>query len=90
MPSEPADAISNMILSSSGWRGIFAEDGHEESSCRTISSAHKEIAAAAAQVFAEYLGGNKDAIIVGSDTRPTGKALADAVIHALLSIGSNV
>ena len=79
-----------MILSPSGWRGIFAEDGGEESSCRNISQTHKVIAAAAALVFSDYLSGTKGAIIVGRDTRPTGEAIADAVIRALINTGREV
>ena len=87
---EPADVISNIILSPSGWRGIFAEDGGEESSCRNISAAHKKIVAAAAFVFADCLAGTKGALIVGRDTRPTGEAMADAVIRALLKADREV
>ena len=90
MSIEPAEAISSMILSPSGWRGIFAEDGDEESPCQTISAAHEAIAAAAGQVFADYLSNTKGAIIVGRDTRPTGEAIAGAIIRALLSAGREV
>jgi len=90
------EALSRMILSASGWRGIFAEDGEEESAAPGISSSHRIIAAAAAKVFSDYLLGlpralpvekASNAIIVGRDTRPTGKATADAVLRSLLSAG---
>ena len=85
-----SDAISNLILSPSGWRGVFAEDGIEESLSGNISPAHKVILAAAAQVFADYLVNKKGAIIVGRDTRPTGEVMADAIILALLSLDREV
>jgi len=87
------EALSRMILSPSGWRGIFAGDGDEESAAPGISEAHRIIAAAAAKVFADYLAGLNvlpGAVIVGRDTRPTGEALADAVIRALLAEGREV
>jgi phosphoglucomutase len=98
-------ALDGMILSASGWRGIFAGDGDEESRTGAISEAHGIIAAAAAEVFAARLeelvkqsgnGGQtvssgsrngRALIIVGTDTRPTGPAIADAIIAALLGSG---
>ena len=90
MRMDTDDAISSMILSSSGWRGIFAGDGDEESLCPTISPAYQIIAASAAKVFAEYLSPCEGAIIVGRDTRPTGEAIARAVINACISAGREV
>jgi len=91
------ESISGMILSASGWRGIFAENGNEESSAPGISEAHKIIAAAAAKVFSDYLSKvipperlAKGIVVVGRDTRPTGEAIADAVIHSLLAEGRAV
>jgi phosphoglucomutase len=91
-------ALSGMILSASGWRGIFAEDGDEESSGSEISEAHKIIAAAAAKVFSDYLSATvptdavprKSAVIAGMDTRPTGKAVVDAAIRVLRGEGWKV
>jgi len=87
------EAFSRMILSASGWRGIFAEDGDEESPAPGISASHRVIAAAAAKVFSDYLRalyrGKRvtETVIVGRDTRPTGKAIADAVLRSLLADG---
>jgi len=88
-------ALDSMILSASGWRGIFAADGGEESPTDQISAPHRIIVAAAALVFAEYLAGGTDnkvspLVLIGSDTRPTGKAIADAMIPVLLSCGCKV
>jgi phosphoglucomutase len=86
-------ALEGMILSASGWRGIFAENGGEESRDGGIDGAHVLIAAVAAEVFAEYLkksAGDRPAVIVGIDTRPTGPAIADVMIRSLLASGCRV
>lgn len=75
-----------MILSASGWRGIFASDGNEESVSEEISEEFRTVVAAAAWVFADYLGG-KGCVFVGTDTRPTGPAIAGVVIRTLLAKG---
>jgi phosphoglucomutase len=51
-------ALDAMILSASGWRGIFSTDGDEESGTGEISAAHRLIAAGAGMVFAAYLRGD--------------------------------
>ena len=88
-----AGALAHMILSASGWRGIFAIDGDEESSSPQISREHKLIAACAARVFSDFLSNtlNKNgSIIVGKDTRPTGTAITEAVLGALIQANRNV
>jgi len=90
-----ARSLSHMIFSASGWRGIFAEDGDEESKSSVIGDAHRIIAAAAAKVFSDYTAklasqSGKGALIVGMDTRPTGSAIADAVIRSLLAENRSV
>ena len=84
------EALSKMILSASGWRTVFASDGDEESSYSAISLEHKIISAAAAKVFSEFLGEIKGAVIVGIDSRPTGEAIANAVIRSLVVCGREV
>ncbi|MFP3041075.1 phosphatidylglycerol lysyltransferase [Treponema primitia] len=85
-------ALGELILSASGWRGVFAADGNEESAAGDISPAHGLIAAVAAAVFADYLKKTFPAprVIVGMDTRPTGPAIADVIIRALLVLGCGV
>ncbi|GHV79538.1 phosphoglucomutase [Spirochaetia bacterium] len=85
-------ALAEMILSPSGWRGIFSGNGDDESAAADISPAHGLIAALAAEVFADYLKKTTAAprVIVGMDTRPTGPAIADAMIRALLASGCRV
>ncbi|MDR0602165.1 MAG: phosphatidylglycerol lysyltransferase [Treponema sp.] len=102
--------LRGMILSASGWRGIFAENGEEESRGGGISPSHRIIAAAAGEAFALYLresaaacpikagvsGIPPDAcaaeplVVLGLDTRPTGKAIAEAIIAALSGTGCGI
>jgi phosphoglucomutase len=87
------EALDSMILSASGWRGVFAADGDEESPGEDISPARRVIAAAAAEVFAEYLkrrGAGAPEIIVGMDTRPTGPAIADVMVRIFLALDCSV
>ena len=85
-------AFGEMILSASGWRGIFAAG--EESAEPELSTAHQLIAAGAAKVFADYLKSLRNAappgLILGMDTRPTSGALADTMIQAFLHEGCSV
>jgi phosphoglucomutase len=87
-----AAALEGIILSASGWRGIFAADGCEESTSGEVSPARLLFAAAAADVFAASLREEKKSprIIVGTDTRPTGPAIAGAAIAALAAGGCEV
>jgi len=98
--------IDKMILSASGWRGVFAADGGDESASHQISDAHRIICAAAAYVFSDYLsetikiknatqtgGGNascKPVVLLGTDTRPTGNAVIEAMIPILINQGCDV
>ena len=99
MDSPLSETLSGMILSASGWRGVFAKSGDEESSCPEISGNHRTISAIAAKAFSEYLSSlpcnetcqnAQDLIVIGRDTRPTGEAIASAVITSLLSCGREV
>jgi len=82
-----AAALEKMILTASGWRSVFSADGDGESSGKDISNEHKIIAAIAAKVFSDFTSGIDGAILVGRDTRPTGEAIADAVIRSLIAAG---
>jgi phosphoglucomutase len=92
---EVSHAVDKMILSASGWRGIFASDGSgtpdEESKTAEITEVHKIITGAAAYIFSEYLKESKDnpVVFLGMDTRPTGRAIIDAMIPVLLASGCN-
>jgi phosphoglucomutase len=92
LDAELAGALEAMILSPSGWRGVFARD--EESAEPEISAAHGVIVSAAALVFADYLkttgAPENSPVIVGMDTRPTGPAIADVMIRSFLAAGRPV
>ena len=83
--SEINAVLNKMIISASGWRGVFAENGDEESKFAQISAAYSFISGAAAFVFAEFLQKLKEntIILVGIDARPTGPAIASSVISVL-------
>jgi len=96
-PSDIASAASTLILSSSGWRKIFAEGGDGESASEKVGAADLVLAGAAAMAFAGYLGARgrpgarsgsgRTAVLVGIDSRPTGPAIADAMIRVFLGLG---
>ncbi|MDR2731421.1 MAG: phosphatidylglycerol lysyltransferase [Treponema sp.] len=85
-------AIEAMIFSASGWRGVFAADGNEESKSAEISKIHEIICGAAALVFEKYLQttDNNPVVKVGIDTRPTGRAIAGIMIRILTASGCRV
>ncbi|MCL1836266.1 MAG: phosphatidylglycerol lysyltransferase, partial [Treponema sp.] len=92
---ELRNSLSAMILSHSGWRGVFAASGGEEDKTAEIGDSHKTIAAGAALAFAEYLrekagAGSSPLVLVGCDTRPTGKTIAAAIIAALAACDCRV
>jgi len=67
--------------------------GDEEGREAQISQAHRYICAAAAMFFclkSRERGFLRPEILLGADSRPTGRAIADAVICALLSSGCDV
>jgi phosphoglucomutase len=79
-----------MILSHSGWRGVFSVSGDEEDRTGRISTAQGVVAAAAATVFAKYLRtkaatDKPPTVLVGRDSRPSGKALTNIVNSALMT-----
>lgn len=80
-----------MILSASGWRKVFALSNDEQDKSPEISENDKKISVIAASIFADYIKkvSNQEApvIAVGNDTRPTGPAIADAMLHALVKKG---
>ena len=81
-----------MILSASGWRKVFAASGAEQDKTLEITKESTAISVAAAVCFFDYLsnltGLSSPVIAVGMDTRPTGPAIADAVLHALVKKGA--
>lgn len=82
----------NMILSASGWRKVFALSGNEQDKNPEISENDKKIAVTAANVFFDYIkkvsGQEIPVISLGIDSRPTGPAIADSMIRALIKKGA--
>ncbi len=81
-----------MILSASGWRKVFAASGDEQDKSPEITESDRSIAVIAADVFFDYISRltkqEAPVIALGIDARPTGPALADAMIHALVKKGA--
>jgi phosphoglucomutase len=85
------DILDKMILSASGWRGIFATNGDEESVSKEITDDMRIVVAAAAWVFANSLDASVGrCVLVGTDARPTGSAIAAVIIRMLLAKGCTV
>lgn len=76
-----------MVVSSSGWRGVFGPD--EDSLSEEVSQEKREVAAAAAYAVGSVLmeRGGDGAIIVATDSRPTGPLLAKVVLELLRGMG---
>ncbi|MDX9801196.1 MAG: phosphatidylglycerol lysyltransferase [Spirochaetia bacterium] len=87
-----AKAAGTMMLSSSGWRKIFARDA--ESNSGEVAEEDKLLIAGAAQVFHSWLkkrgGKEKLCIAVALDSRPTGALLGEAAVRTLISLGADV
>lgn len=83
-----------MILSASGWRKVFAVSGDEQDKNPEISQNDYSIAVVSANVFFNYIKEiskqDNPVIALGNDTRPTGPAISDAMIHVLLKKGAIV
>ncbi len=82
------EALSKCILSASGWRAVMTASGDEEDRKEDVSEAMLLIAAAAAASFVDYLNAEKPRIIMGSDARPTGRLLSQAVRRAFIAKGA--
>lgn len=83
-------ALSDCILSVSGWRAVFSADGDEESHTEAVRPALLMIAAMAAEAFIRYLGKKSPRVVVGSDARPTGKALTSVIVRTMIALGAEV
>ena len=82
----------DMILSASGWRKVFAASGNEQDKSPEITVESRAIAVVSAYVFFDYLKevSKQEApvIALGMDTRPTGSAIADAMLRTLVKKGA--
>lgn len=81
--------VSEYILSSSGWRAVFALEGEEDRG-EEISDGDSILAALASASFFSFLGMEHPRIAVGSDTRPTGKSLMSISLRILAALGAEV
>lgn len=85
---------TDMILSASGWRKIFAISGDEQDKTAMIGENNIAISIYSAAVFADYLkkitGKEKPEVIVGMDARPTGPAISEAAVKTFLAKGISV
>jgi phosphoglucomutase len=86
-------SIDSYILSSSGWRAVFAPSKDPEDASPQLRSEDLFTAAAIASNFLSFLArlerkSERDlSVLIAADTRPTGPAIADAVITMLVSKG---
>lgn len=80
---------TNMILSASGWRKVFAISGDEQD--RTVLTGEENLAISifSAKVFSDYIkllsGKENPVVILGMDARPTGPAICEACIKTFIS-----
>ena len=76
-----------MITSASGWRKVFAISGDETDTTSDIGENNNTIAFLAADTFADYILEKKSSptVILGIDTRPTGPAIAEAMLKVLMA-----
>ncbi|QTQ13719.1 phosphoglucomutase [Treponema parvum] len=83
--------LPDIIMSASGWRKVFAESGKEDDGLPCIGKKNTIIAMLAAEIFADYIIkiSNKasPSVVCGTDTRPTGSAVIDAVLKIFLAKG---
>ncbi len=96
-PAEAREFFDTLILSASGWRGVFGASDDDMGESLTPAKAYA--AARMAKVFADFLlqrqsgaPGSEAApsVALGIDTRPTGPAIADIMARVLLACGIRV
>jgi phosphoglucomutase len=84
----------NMILSASGWRKVFAMSGNGEDKSSEIGSQNTALCALIAETFAQYIvdktGKKHPTIAVATDTRPTGKSIAEVMLRVFVHTEINV
>lgn len=85
---------TNMILSASGWRKVFAISGQEQDKTAMIGEDNIAISIYSAKVFSDYIknetGKKTPTVLLGMDARPTGPAIAEAAIKTFISQDINV
>jgi len=90
---ELRSALERMILSSSGWRKIFAPDG-EHGRGKTPRPADRCLAVAMGIIWGRWLASKRDKrkprVLVATDSRPTGAALSNSLMRGLRAVRCKV
>lgn len=85
---------SNMILSASGWRKVFAQSGNENDESENIGSENEKLVALIAETFSQYLikktKKKSPSIVLARDTRPTGKSICKIMVKVFCHFGIRV
>ena len=96
-PEAARSFFNAMILSASGWRGVFGTDDEDRS--EFVAPEKLYLAARMAEVFADRLleraaaaaaPARPPVVALGMDSRPTGPAIADAMLRVFLAKGLRV
>ena len=74
------DALHTMVLSASGWRAVVG--GHTEATTTTLTLPHRDILALATRLYLQILPPGP--VLIATDTRPTGPAIAEIVLRMCL------
>ncbi|MFP4212361.1 MAG: phosphatidylglycerol lysyltransferase [Alkalispirochaeta sp.] len=94
MNQDRIELLRSMVLSASGWRGVFG--GDDASMNPSISPAFRDIVAVAADTFADSVerripdSRKPVTIVIGTDSRPTGPAIADTAVRVFLKRGYRI
>ena len=78
--------VNEMILSASGWRGLFNAEDSEESSSKCLAPSYEVLTAIAAKVFLSFLKShypNVKKIVLARDGRPTGENIEKIAFFTL-------
>lgn len=95
-PERLTARLDSLILSASGWRGVFAADGDEESFTQEVAGPDLILVTLAARVFAEWTSSRgltrteRPEILLGTDARPTGARMAEAAARAFIDLDVRV
>ena len=83
-------ASNEMILSVSGWRGLFNIENSEESDKKELNISYSILTGIATNIFADFLSSkNIQKIILARDGRPTGENIEKIVFLTLKNASSN-
>ena len=93
-PATRRQALSSLLLSISGFRKVFADDGNETSTNPHLSEGDRELVFGMGAAFARFLqektGSATPLVALGMDTRFTGPAMAEILLYALISSGCRI